>query len=1413
MNVDALTARLVAAGIDPAVVLEHGAQPLVAHAEKREVPPGPWLDALATYVESLQRMGAPSFWSPLRFCVPQLARVAGTDPARFQALLQQTAELLEELARQNTDSVRTEQYGLPTMARAFEGQPRACERTLQLALALAKRRAEPGWLLQLAVPVLWEAAGKGPAAFSHLLDVLERTALSLHAAKVHVGYPFATAVAALAKRPRVQDHFEGWLERVRRIGQSLAGGQGGPYATFEHGIAIFLDFEPLTPEEVTALLDLGVTLADRGLNAARVLEQSRRAFTSPPLTPGRFAELAMELTQEGIDPYFPLGFGAPALSSTMEPVSCELFLARLMQLTRDLHQAERSGDQFFSEGLPVLLQLEHERGFTGIFERGFALAEQMARRGLSPGVTVTHGIGRALARIEPGRPEVALCFDAATALVETGYAPYPMLAYAFGPLVALAGGREERLREMLETLRRLVATLLREGIDPHDVLFHDVRELADAGGEAHAFIDLLGRVERLFEKLSAAGLDPKPMATEGLATAARQAKGRPWLLIAALETAERMAEQGRDPTALFTRSLEAVAQSAGDDATAFAALLTSVEQRFAQFPVDLIGPATTAACRVAGTRPEVLGEILEKVAERFGGAARTGDPRSEIETQVVLALPVLAELADSSDALFQLTDALLAALDTLKAHRPVVEAWVRTGLPSLVTVSAKDPSRALALIPQLAQAATTWEPYALALTFGADGAARLSVGAPERFLELLGVIDQAARSLLSGAHPVRSTGALLERTLKIANTVAQHATEFRAVFAQLMAVLDPHQEDAQLPQMLEIVQALVERHPEAWVQVVAPTLAVQGRPAAVLDAVWGISRWHVRRASDLELLREIITQEGVRAAAILENLVLAGLSQGVIRDLSAERELVLRFVREVGIFEPTLLLEYQRIWNDPTLALGEKQSRSGALVSKIAHLTARIRQGEVGPDEERDPLLAAALIRTFPPAVSGGKERYLALYQALPDHPEHVDQRDPGPALRSRAYRLARGSWQVRTPDGWDRSLWDRLTALVQALPESAPAPAAELGFELLSAWTDGRIGRDATRWPLLARLLATVKAGGAAFPAAAQTAPELIAHRELLADKCRDTLETLLLAARAQAPERYERLVRGKLLPKPKIGTGLVRGVAQTLQGLREGRLEKSAALHRLEGQLQAFEVDPEALCALEGLEPTDVRTALEALPPRAQTLEAGKEVSRLHADFLGPVLQRMHDVLFGAKDAPGCLVYRLASDPLPLQFELTKRRAHAAVGLTEGVCVAEDVKLWNTPTFLQTVLWSPDGVARGGFHLLRVEDADGGYLALPGINPSSSLLKEVGAGPVLDAVVDYAWRLARAWDLRGVWLPAQPGIHSNRHEIHLEIASRGWAVRHVRRHPFSFSPYSYSFEEVLVVPERYLPETDVAA
>jgi hypothetical protein len=104
---------------------------------------------------------------------------------------------------------------------------------------------------------------------------------------------------------------------------------------------------------------------------------------------------------------------------------------------------------------------------------------------------------------------------------------------------------------------------------------------------------------------------------------------------------------------------------------------------------------------------------------------------------------------------------------------------------------------------------------------------------------------------------------------------------------------------------------------------------------------------------------------------------------------------------------------------------------------------------------------------------------------------------------------------------------------------------------------------------------------------------------------------------------------------------------------------------------------------------------------------------------------------------------------------------------------------------------------------HLLIVEEQGRRYLTLPGINPSVRLLARVEASVVLEAVVDYGWRLARKLGLQGVWVPASPAIHSNRRAIHEELERRGWTVRACQVHPFSTEPYRYVFDQVLEVPQ----------
>jgi len=102
---------------------------------------------------------------------------------------------------------------------------------------------------------------------------------------------------------------------------------------------------------------------------------------------------------------------------------------------------------------------------------------------------------------------------------------------------------------------------------------------------------------------------------------------------------------------------------------------------------------------------------------------------------------------------------------------------------------------------------------------------------------------------------------------------------------------------------------------------------------------------------------------------------------------------------------------------------------------------------------------------------------------------------------------------------------------------------------------------------------------------------------------------------------------------------------------------------------------------------------------------------------------------------------------------------------------------------------------------HALSI-DLDGvRHLALPGINPSLSLLSEVGPDAMLDAVFSFARQLCDRWNLAGILIPTHRGITTNRGPIREAIEARGFAERAFASVQFSYRPYSYTFDRAFVV------------
>jgi hypothetical protein len=1398
-----LAGRLREAGMEPAVPIEYGARPLIEHAAHVGQPSLAWLEHLELFVQTLHSIPLDS-WSPIHFCVPCLAGVAGDRPQTFGDLLRQAGELLSELHQSGVPLTRTEQYGIRAAAQGLGQNDRALETVLATARRLARRHQDPGWLMQAAVPELWNAANQDDALFGEWMHQVEAAANAMIDIGISIGYPFATGLAALAGHGApLAASLAPWLEKIVHVSQSLSESGLQPYSWFEYGLPGLGPNQGFPAAGVNRALDIAVHLADRGIHSGDLLQGSfGLAGEDPWQTVDTFLEAAEQLSRSGIDPFFVLtgGLAQNAALLTGRPEGPG-GLDRVLGLAQQLHAHGCSLRKTFEDGLPVLREMDDR--FPGLFRRGFELAEQLAQAGIDPGMVLAWGMPRALAGA-PRRPWLEEeCIAWAGELAAAGVDPEPALSYAVPPMLEMAGVDAGVFRRLRAPLQDFIATLARLGIDYRDILFYDIGVLVEnQAQESGAFISLLGRLGELVRLLAQSHNDPGPVLVNGLPAAARAGARQPWVLEASLDAGIRLAAAGRDPGRFLEQAAAPLAEAAGKDEKAFQGMCLVVEKRMLNVP-DAVWPAVQAAAAVSDGRAEWLDEALGAILQTLAGEHETEDAAELIRT-----LPQLSAMAADPKGLSFLMEAFRSETKSFGDIQAAKAAWLTFGIEACAVVAPRDHAAGAALMRELALLSRTRDAMASSiLRHGARAAAEIAGHDPRFFLD-------AVTACADAAGKVKGTGADQQEALPRLVAVAAAAGRARreqwteALELQSEVLSRPGPDHARLLDDLAYAEQLLGRWSDAWGSLVAPLLRTHGRYAgSLLYVLTQAPSQMVRQTSDLDVLRDLVTQTGVRALDILCNLVIPAVSRGIIASLTDHRESLPGFARDVGCWDADLYSSYWQIVGDKALSPSERRSRVDALRDGFTRLTDAVRSGSVSSEQERHPYFVPAMAYVFPPSVSVTLQSYEQLYAVMADRPQDVLARDPGPDLRRMVYALDQGSWQLRPGAVVRVAVWTAaLAALRAGSADSEPSePSASVGWDLLRRWGDGCLGRPEVKAELWPRLLRLARSAGVQLPQEAGTAAQLLEIKRVFSDGLRDAVEEALLASRREDPQRYDRLVGEKMTPKAQAGPGLVKSIWRQIEAYRSRLIGEEEAARRLFHQLRGFAVEEATL--LETLKDVDsvdgVRRLLERIGPRQADAPRGREVQRVHAEVAGQELKAMHQELFGGPRRTAALEYRAASSELTIACEVTKRRAHAAVGFTEGVCVATDVQLWNNADFLQVVFWDPDGICRGGMHLLAAHNGGNGYLTLPGINPSSHLLEMVEASMVLDMACDYAWRLARAWGLKGVWIPAPPEIHSNRQAMRDAIARRRWESRPVGTITFSYEPFAYSFSQVLNVPQ----------
>lgn len=1331
---------------------------MAKHAGRVGQDAGPWLDALFDFVSILHTQKI-SLWSPLHFTVEPMAQAAGGDAGLFVELLDETRNLLMDLRDKDIDTTRTEQYGVGVAAGAFEGDGVNLIRVLRFARQLVAKKQDPGWFLQLTLPALKNGAGfeeRLNALTAFLAPLIERSAFTT--------FPLAVGLESVAKILTDRADWMKALDLLASLVKTLDA--PGVVALFRGGLEE-LQTLSIPPENLMRGLTVAVALADRGVDPTPTL---RRGCL--------FAEslaIVEKLAAEGSDP-------APVLAGDFRVYETLGLLAkggeRLMGLALALKGRRGKGERFFEEALPCLAALEAET--PGLGEELLGFSEGMIDRGLDPTMAILFGFPRALSATPAptGLRESVLEF--ARTLAAASADPTAALRFAIRPLAVLAGGNGDRFRELLAGVTRLILSLEKKGADVQDTLFHDIQRMADEGASSDVFIAFLRRLDRVFDLWTARGADLAGLAERGLPALAQESVGKAWLMDIAFDRLEELgrANQTAEALVLLEHGLAVAARTAGTSPDLFRAALGVVERSLARLPAELAAVAPPAAAALAGNDAARLEKILDTVAAHAP---------SPVPPALVEALPRLARLADGAASLGSLMDRALSLAADLPEDRR--EAWWSGGLDAALAAAEGQPRAAERFLAELAQRARAWKSRADWLLKKAAGVFAAALKSPE---DILKALDGMAGEIAALGDDEATLSAVLSLS-----AAAKNLKGIQERFAVLRKAIGPAPERTELVNGLTDVLGPVERTGGLWPEVVAPTLARQGGHAgALLRWIAGLAEPYLGTTENREAFMEIVAQRGVRAADAVKNLVAPALHRGEIASLAADRKNVIDYFNDIGFHNVSIYSRYRAIMAEKDTPRSEKKRRVEELGREITGLAEALRRGQLNAEQEKSPLLSVALQYLFPPATSASTRDYLDLYERFPDRPGDLAPLEKS-GFKSFEFTVSGGEWRFSPEAVVDVDVWKPFVPAPEAaVPRQTPA--AE-GWELLGAWTQGLLGRPDHQkefLPVLAR-----RAGGGARAADLNSPDALIALRDFAANRVRDYVEEVLLAAKASDGPRYERLVRGKLAPAAGVGKALVKGVAATLEAFREKRLTRQDAVERLGRQLQDFEwTQPEPLLAAEGREA--VEDILSRLPAKVLPLNAGVEVERVHQELTGQALRHMRRILHGGDGRPGCLAFVPSAGARRLTLEVTKRRAHAAVGYCEGVCVAGDQILWNKPHFWQAVIWGDNGVCAGGAHVLVVEDEGGTYVTLPGINPSQDLLSETSSELVLDRVTEFAWRLAEALGARGVWVPTAGYIHSNRRGIQDAIAAKRWPVRSGRSHDFSEAPYRYSFSEVYDVP-----------
>jgi hypothetical protein len=540
----------------------------------------------------------------------------------------------------------------------------------------------------------------------------------------------------------------------------------------------------------------------------------------------------------------------------------------------------------------------------------------------------------------------------------------------------------------------------------------------------------------------------------------------------------------------------------------------------------------------------------------------------------------------------------------------------------------------------------------------------------------------------------------------------------------------------------------------------------------------------LKTTEDLNVIIKVCNQYKPPALTIMKEVLVAGKKQGIIRGtLSEESDVLNAFLKETPAYLLSLYIPFKKLWQGN---LPDRDRQVTMLFKDGRELLQDIKDGVLRREYPQE-LLFGVLYSIFAcNDMTVPKENYIHAFN------ERNDRQNDIPKAFWKPYKvnLSKGGYILKdenTPI--QQEAWNTLVNVAGKIREKKDVDITQLGFSMLALL--GTDGWKSQRAHFLEQVYQVFVNSGQSLPEFRLDHSILMSYKEFVGDRLpNDILPKIFQECLAQDSARFinlqEKFTGRKAPDTSQLASFINNKVLKT--GMPEDK--KKEVIMKVFSQNKIPPEEQTIQQILKAAQTTEVKQILDAL---SGSIIDKALITKTHLALYGAEYEGMRREMgkYDFHDTEGEGKYT---------FLISKRKMHSCAMFNMGVCVAPDDTMWNSPDMWQLIIFDENGYAHGGTIMRTIMHNGSAYLVLS-IQPAGSLLTQASPEAIFDKTIQYARIITKKLGYRGILIPTNTAISSNRGSIQDIITKRYGQTTPLTTESYQFSnnpsyPYSSFYQ-----------------